>query len=92
MALSRRNEGVVDVRNRGDVDAISQVTLRSRIDLWGVSAPRGSQERIQQYAALVRHDYPDLYSSPSFTHDRLAFRRWFIYETNHGVSILQGSE
>lgn len=82
----------MDVRNRGDIGAISQVILLSRFDLWGVSAPRDSQEQIHQYAALVRHDHPDLHSGPSFNNDRLAFRRWFICETNHGVSILQGSK
>ncbi|KAI7878958.1 hypothetical protein K492DRAFT_189177 [Lichtheimia hyalospora FSU 10163] len=89
LALARRNEGVVDVRNRGDIGAISQVTLRRRIDLWGISAPRGSQRRLQQYVTIVRHDYPDLYSSISFINDRPAFRHWFIYEMNDNVSILQ---
>ncbi|CDH48590.1 predicted protein [Lichtheimia corymbifera JMRC:FSU:9682] len=32
LALARRNEGVMDLRNRGDIGEISQARLRSRID------------------------------------------------------------
>ncbi|KAJ8652247.1 hypothetical protein O0I10_012103 [Lichtheimia ornata] len=59
------------------------------MEMWGVSAPTGSAERIRQYTSLIRHDYPDLFASESCINNRAAFRGWFMYDMNDNISILQ---